>query len=206
MTALPFLGISVLSTILTPTGRSALRWVDPRPPQKAPVPAGIPWKPQLELAAKRHGLRPSLLAALVQVESSGRTDAARHEPAFEDNYIRGNPRWAAARAAGWSDSDLATSWGLTQVMGATAWSLGFHGPPQGMLLPARQLELGARYLRARIDRWRLKDLTYQGVRLGLVAYNGGDGAAQAVANGSPHRSLYYAKKVLATEKRLKGAK
>lgn len=205
MSAWPFLGISVLTTILTPTGQSALRWVDPRPPQKAPVPQGTPWKSQLELAAKRHGLRASLLAALVSVESGGRVTAVRYEPAFEDNYIKGNPRWDPARAAGWSDRDLATSWGLTQVMGATAWSLGYHGSPRGMLLPARQLELGARYLRARVDRWRLKDLAYQGVRLGLVAYNGGDGAARAVAKGLPHQSLNYAKKVLAREKTLKGA-
>lgn len=202
MTALPFLGISVLTTILTPTGRSALRWVDPRLPAKAPI-AETGWKRQLELAAKRNGLRPSLLAALVAVESSGNPRATRYEPQFEGRYIRGNTKWDPARRAGWTDSDLATSRGLTQVLGVTAWELGYRGLPEGLYEPARALELGARYLRRHVDRWRTKDLAWAGVRLGLVGYNGGRGAVLAVLRGEPHQSLGYAQKVLRTEKRLK---
>ena len=111
--------------------------------------------------ATRHGLDPYLVAAIVKQESSGRPEAIRFEPG---SRLAVDVRtWAPCRPlaesevasarppAGWhsvSPCSIATewaaqrtSWGLMQVLGATARDIGFQGPFLSALLdPAEGVE------------------------------------------------------------------
>ena len=96
---------------------------------------------------------------------------------------------------GWTDEALATSWGLTQVLGATAWAeLGFHEPPRAILDPVKNLKLGAHYLKKKFKKWG-------NVYEALLAYNGGDGAFYAYRAGNCY-NCQYADNVLAIQKRI----
>jgi len=75
--------------------------------------------------AAEGGVPPALAAAIVLVESDGVTWAMRFEPEFHDRYIVGNPDYQEADAT--ERIGAATSWGLMQIMGATARERGFAG-------------------------------------------------------------------------------
>lgn len=116
--------------------------------------------------AAGHGLDPQLVAAIVDVESRGNTWAARYEPGYPYLY---RPK-EMARAIGASlDTMLVlqrTSWGLMQVMGATAYDLGFRGWPTALCDPATGIEYGCRYLARQAKRYKtLSDL--------IASYNAG---------------------------------
>ena len=149
-----------------------------------------PFAAEFAYALGKYPVNPLLLAALVKQESGYNPQARRHEPDYQRKYVNGHPRWNKARALGWTDEQLATSWGLTQVLGTTAWAMDWHEPPAAILDPATNLTLGAKYLLGQIHR-------YGGdIKLALIAYNGGHGAVLAYERGAPHRSIRYAEKVL----------
>ena len=97
----------------------------------------------------------------------------------------------------WTDRDLATSWGLTQILGATAWELGWHGGPVAVRGVNVNLRLGAHYLRDKILEWGGEI----GNLLPLLAYNGGDGAVEAYNAGHAY-NLSYGETVLALQRRI----
>ena len=107
-------------------------------------------------SAAAHRLPRDLIAAIVQVESSGNTWATRWEGGFYDRYIR-DRTWPVYGAVSKSTErvGLATSWGLMQVMGATARERGYDRPFFAELCdPATGIEYGCRhlvYLRGRED-------------------------------------------------------
>lgn len=113
----------------------------------------------IEQAANNAGIDPKLFDALVQAESSYRTDAVSS---------------AGAR-------------GLAQLMPATARSLGV----QNIDDPWQNLEGGARYLRAMMDR-------FGDPALALAAYNAGPGRVSAAGNQIPNirETQNYVRKVL----------
>jgi len=126
----------------------------------------------IEQAAAAHHLPVQLVTAVAGVESGGDTCAFRFEPAFLDRHVRPD---RTVRARGFCSLEterqgLATSWGLMQVMGATARVLGFDGPFLSALTdPKTGLDYGCRLLA------RLRDRHY--ARLGwpgvVAAYNAG---------------------------------
>jgi soluble lytic murein transglycosylase-like protein len=70
--------------------------------------------------ATEHGLSPALVCAVIEQESGWNTWSQRFEPAFYDKYIAPHyPQRTTESIA------RATSYGLMQVMGATARELGF---------------------------------------------------------------------------------
>lgn len=140
----------------------------------------------IENAAKAWGLPPELVAAVVGVESGGNAWAFRFEPAY---YMRHVAKDASVRSKAPCSLDserqaLATSWGLMQVMGATARGLGFQGPFLSALTdPATGLEYGCRLLARLRDRLHGKH-GWPGV---AAAYNAGSArfdAAGAFVNQS----------------------
>ena len=154
-----------------------------------------PYRDAFAEALKAYPVEPTLLMALVIQESGGKAWASRHEPRYQARYVTGNPKWDPARAMGWTDEALATSWGLTQVLGATAWGeLGFHEPPRAILDPVKNLKLGAHYLKKKLKKWG-------NVYEALLAYNGGDGAVYAYRAGNCY-NCQYADNVLAIQKRI----
>lgn len=138
------------------------------------------------VAATRHGLDSCLLAALVVQESSGDPLAVRHEPRYA--YLWDVREWQAFRrlseeerrsakppedfgapvgvsaATEWAQQR--TSWGLCQVMGATARQLGFRGRFLSALCePTLGADYGARYLAGLLERFDAMSA--------LSAYNAG---------------------------------
>ena len=126
----------------------------------------------MEKAAAAYNLPVRLVAAMAGVESGGDACAFRFEPAFLERYVRPNK---TVRAKGSCSLEterqgLATSWGLMQVMGATARGLGFNGPFLLALTdPSTGLEYGCRLLARLRDRHHAT-LGWPGV---VAAYNAG---------------------------------
>ena len=116
----------------------------------APAAAGgaLPFGAEIDAAASRHGVDPALLRALVRQESG--FDPAARSPAG--------------------------ALGLTQLMPATARSLGVTNP----LDPAQALEGGAKYLRQQLDRF------HGDVARALAAYNAGPGAVERFGGVPPY--------------------
>ncbi|WP_415805126.1 lytic transglycosylase domain-containing protein [Bordetella muralis] len=116
------------------------------------------YDPVIREAAWRYGMDPDLLHAVIKVES---------------NY---NPHAVSPKGAT----------GLMQIMPATGVELGFANPRRDLLIPANNIDAGARYLA-----W-LKDQFDGDLSLALAAYNAGIGAVtrnQALSN-YPETSKY----------------
>lgn len=126
----------------------------------------------IEAAATAHGLPVRLVSAVVGVESGGDACAFRYEPKFFERYIRGNPQVRAVRPCSLETERTAqaTSWGLMQVMGATARGLGYQGAFLSELTrPEVGLEYGCRLL-AKLAKRREEGHGWPGV---VAAYNAG---------------------------------
>jgi len=129
-------------------------------------------------AANEWGLCPdAIVFGWVEQESSWKTYATREEPAFYNRYIKDD---YAGRREAWQ---LAMSWGLLQVMGATAREMGFEGKYLSQLCaePALGLFFGIKYLRHQKERG---DGTWSQA---LAAYNGGLGGNRT----APYRRQEY---------------
>ncbi len=120
---------------------------------------------EIEAAAAAHGLPARLVRAVVLVESSGRPLVKRYESAF---------RWtdlSLMRPIGFTDAQerefQKTSWGLMQIMGATARSLGFVGRPNDLMQIRTNLEYGCRLLAKNLRRYNGDE------RKAAAAYNAG---------------------------------
>jgi soluble lytic murein transglycosylase len=114
-------------------------------------------------AAKRYGLHPQLVTAVVMRESTGRTNAYRYEPGVWE-WFKTNEH-----AKGLNKYRAAASYGLMQVLYATATDYGYVTDPEYLFLPKVGLDLGCRHL-AEMIKWAKGDLP-----LALAAYNGGKG-------------------------------
>lgn len=166
----------------------------------------------IEDVAKRHGLDPKVVVALVGVESGGNEFAWNPEPPYRYYWdVRRNrpfrtptpeelrsekPPLDFPAFAGDPDQEWwgqAASWGVCQVMGAVARELGFKGPYLTELVrPELSLEYGCRVLARNLE-WAKGDLASA-----LAAYNGGRvGNAPGTV---PLRNQAYADKVLARVK------
>jgi soluble lytic murein transglycosylase-like protein len=140
---------------------------------------GTEYGPEIRSAALQYGLDPALVTAVVLQESSGRTDAFRFEPGVW-GWFAGNPK-----AAGLVPRRAASSYGLMQVLFATATDYGFSADPELLFIPRVGLDFGCRHL-AELLKWAKGD-----VAKALAAYNGGKGNAD---KAQPRR---YAAEVLA---------
>jgi len=111
--------------------------------------ATAPFEAEIQAAATTWGVDPNLVRAVMWQESrvpgTCRVDplAARFEPHVND-----------------------TSFGLMQLLLATARQMGFAGTPQDLVDPATNVMLGAQYLRRKLDE-------FGDVRLGVASYNSG---------------------------------
>jgi soluble lytic murein transglycosylase-like protein len=122
------------------------------------------YRAEIEAAASVARLDPDLVEALVMIESSGRADAFRHEPAYLDKYIRGKAEWAR-----WQPRRVASSYGLCQLMFPTARGIGFSGEPEELFVPKVNLYWGCKLL-AKLLSWSKGNEAKA-----LAAFNGGMG-------------------------------
>lgn len=72
----------------------------------------------IEATAAKFGLDPDIVEAIVLTESSGMPAAKRYEPNFFAKYVRDGDYPQELK------TELATSWGLMQVMGLVAYEYG----------------------------------------------------------------------------------
>lgn len=124
----------------------------------------IPYRSDVEFAAYAHGLDPDLVEAVVIQESSGHADAFREEPAFYERYLKHNRFYAGFN----NPRRVGSSYGLMQVMFATAVDHGFTKQPEYLFLPNVNLDMGCKILAFLIKR-------FGNVPDALAAYNGGLG-------------------------------
>jgi len=130
-------------------------------------------------AAQEFGVPAPLVAAVALVESGGDANAVRYEPGFP---LVGN--WNSAARMGWTATDLRTSYGLMQVVGAVAFrDLHAHDPPSAIIKPGYNLRLGARLLSELFA-------DYGSWGDALAAYNGGNAAVVALEAGRPFNAEY----------------
>ncbi len=136
--------------------------------------------------AEKHDLPPSLVAAMCQVESAFNPFATRYEAEY---------RWLVPigdHVATTIETELIhqrTSWGLMQIMGATARDLGYKGSLPALVGPWLGLDWGCKFLRKQIDR-------YDGALLDAVsAFN--QGSARRDPGTGKYCNQQYVDKVVA---------
>lgn len=145
----------------------------PAPKAESPTP-NIDLDKIFCLAAKESGLEKLLLKAVATVESALDIRAYRYEQGFWDMYLKDN--------ADWKDKEprvVSASYGLMQIMYVVAHEAGFTGTDEDLYNPVMNIKLGAKILKARID----KSIGYHlhtkhqiwPIRIGLAQYNGGRG-------------------------------
>jgi soluble lytic murein transglycosylase-like protein len=140
------------------------------------------YEPLIEQKAKEYGLEPALVKAVVSVESSGMTSAYRYEPAFWLRYMANKPEFK-----GMNPHRASASYGLMQVMYATAVAHGLKGEPEEMFIPTVGLDYGCRVLS------KLLKKCNGDVEQALAQYNGGETGNKE----RPFRNAGYAKHALA---------
>ncbi len=122
--------------------------------------------------AVNYGFRADLLAAQIQIESSGDPFAFRYEKAFFDRYIHNH-----ASAQGYKFGPLAAcSFGLLQILLETAIEQGFTDRPERLFDPRTGLTWGAKYLQTCLA---ASDGDY---RKALARYNGAGKLATVYAD------------------------
>lgn len=120
----------------------------------------------IDIVATKHGVTPELVAAIIEVESSGNTFAMRYEPLWWRRLSQHESVKGVSSAT--ERAQLSTSWGLMQVMGVTARELGFRGPFLSALCqPSVGIEFGVRYLKRQLDRYDGNEVE------AVAAYNAG---------------------------------
>jgi soluble lytic murein transglycosylase-like protein len=143
----------------------------------------------IQKVAADHGLNPILVAAVCRVESNFDTWAMRFEPGWR--WWITPARWARLVGVSRRTEEVAQacSWGLMQVMGATARSMhGFASDLPRLCIPEVGLDVGCRHLALLIKR-------HGTIQRALSAYNTG--------RPQTRQGAYYTEKVLAAMDALK---
>lgn len=140
----------------------------------------------VEKVCKDLNLDDKLLKAIVEVESSWNPMAIRYEPAFL--YQSRPTYWASLLGITATTESMLQrfSWGLGQIMGATARSLGMKGPIQTLSSPDTGSLWSAVYLKKICQK-------YDNLNDRIAAYNAGSAAKNE--NGL-YRNQQYVYKVL----------
>ena len=142
----------------------------------------------VQAVAAAQGIDPNLVEAVALVESSGRPDAFRWEPAFYRTYIAGKQT-----AASQYGPLAACSFGPMQIMLDVACELGYQGQPWSLFQMPIGLSWGVKYLKSLLD-WADGDADKA-----CSAYNGGKGMAE---KGRPYQNQSYVDRVHAALKGL----
>jgi hypothetical protein len=163
------------------------------------LPQGLEmYRKPIEWSCDANKVRVSLLGALIERENRTFNPAAKRT----EMHLTLAPWFIACLApnsGAWTPIDFASSYGFVQILAATAvCDLKVKDlSPETITLPKTNIELGARYLAKCIK------LQKGDVLMGLVRYNGGGGAVQAVQAGNvQHPSFEYANDVIQRERRI----
>jgi soluble lytic murein transglycosylase-like protein len=131
--------------------------------------------------------------AVMWMESGGNPNAIRYEPLYEKRYILNNPTWLQRCEEGnYTTRDVASSYGLMQLMFPTAWGFGARKPEE-LFIPGQNIRFGTALIASHLKKYTLMET--------LAAYNGGEGAVKALRAGKETAATNYAKKVISIRDR-----
>jgi len=115
-----------------------------------------PWYNHVEAISSKYDIDPKLVKAIIEVESSNEVYAVRHEPYFR--WLYNVEDYTGLQTTATEETMQKTSWGLMQIMGATARELGFEGRFLVELInPETNIEYGCKYLAGLRDRFQHLD-------------------------------------------------
>jgi len=145
---------------------------------------------QIKAAAKKFGVDSSLIAAIIQVESGGLAFRTR----FEDNFKHTTKDFQehASRLGVTFMTEYVhqkTSWGLMQVMGATARDCGFKLHLPQLCLPEHGIYWGTHYFKIQLNRYA-RSVNQE--TDAIAAYNAG---SARVDGSGRYRNFKYVQKV-----------
>lgn len=153
----------------------------------------MPYSSFVDKHAAEYGIPPELVAAVIKIESSGNTWAARYEPNYYLKYIAGKGRPVPSGVSRDTEEHCqATSFGLMQVMGGTARDEGFTGK---FLTELCDPDIGIKYGCKHLSTHAKKFTKAAGHDWGsvLAAYNGGQGAVKGPNSFSEATTAYVSK-------------
>lgn len=125
----------------------------------------LPW-PFIAAYAEEFGIESNLIAAIIMTESSGLPLISRYEPHYQWLFA---PERFAGRLGQTKETEVIqqkTSYGLMQIMGATARELGHETYLPELYDIETNLEFGCKYLKKQLTR-------YKSVKSAIAAYNAG---------------------------------
>ena len=147
------------------------------------------WMKEVDEVCMKVGISQSLILAMITKESNGNPNAKRKEPRYRSEYVDKNPKWLTySREKNVSLEDIATSYGLMQMMFPTAYGYGCKSIEQA-LDPYQSIRFGAAHMKTLLDK-------YGDMGEALAAYNGGKGGAAAWRAKRNTDAVMYAKDVL----------
>ena len=120
------------------------------------------------MMGKKYKIKKLILKAVAVTESSLNERAYRYEPGFWDRYMKGKSEWEGRDVA-----EVSASYGLMQLMYATATWLGFKGSGEDLYNPVINIELGAKLLRKLLDKVKVESSALWSIEIALSRYNGG---------------------------------
>ncbi len=122
--------------------------------------------PLVDKLAKRHAIDVKLLDGIIMVESNYNPWAMRYEPKYR--YISGQADWAVKLGITSSTEKVCQqiSWGMSQLMGGTARSLGYTGHLAQLVDPQTNVTYACQLLLRIMKR-------YTTVEECIAAYNAG---------------------------------
>lgn len=109
-----------------------------------------------------------MLKSLVLVESGGKKNAMRYEPSYPWLYRVNDMAKELVCTVDTMKVIQSTSWGLCQILGSTAYELGFRGWGADLCKPDVNLTYACMYLRKHIKRYGKKNVYDI-----IAAYNAG---------------------------------
>ena len=147
------------------------------------------WMKEVDEVCMKVGISQSLVLAVITKESNGNPNAKRKEPRYRSEYVDRNPKWLTySREKNVSLEDIASSYGLMQMMFPTAYGYGCKSIAQA-LDPYESIRFGAAHLKMLLNK-------YDDMGEALAAYNGGNGGAAAWRAKRNTDAVLYAKDVL----------
>lgn len=135
---------------------------------------------KIEAASEKYQLDPVLVASVVMTESGGNAKAARYEKGY--HWVTDTAFWAKKCHITEATELMlqSCSWGLMQVMGATARDVGYTGFIPDLCIPELGLDVGCHYLHRLMVR-------HGSINDAVAAYNAG---SVRISNGKYDNQEY----------------
>jgi soluble lytic murein transglycosylase-like protein len=153
------------------------------------------WRPLIDKWCAQLKVSQALVMAVMQMESGGNPGAVRYEPLYEKRYITDNPMWLQrCKEGGYTTRDVASSYGLMQLMFPTAWGFGARAPKE-LYEPNQNIRYGTALIASHLKKYTIQET--------LAAYNGGEGAVKALRQGKDTAATRYSQKVMSLYQRYK---